>query len=152
MHKMTRSSCRGPRFESQHPYGESQPSRSPFPGDPMPSSGLHRHCMYMEYMHSPRNIHIHTHTKLIKKNLRGKALFLPLCFAGEFTYHVSEFTDLVAMATMCLLTKDSGSLAFQCRRRSMAPQEFSRSAVPGWDYQTIQLSRQTDCWILSISR
>jgi hypothetical protein len=28
--------CRGPRFDSQHPCGGSQPSVTPGPGDPMP--------------------------------------------------------------------------------------------------------------------
>lgn len=39
----TGSSCRGPEFMPQHPYGGSKPQVTQVPGgDPKPSSGLHR--------------------------------------------------------------------------------------------------------------
>ena len=34
-------SSRGPRFDSQHPRGGSQPTIAPVSGDSLPSSGLH---------------------------------------------------------------------------------------------------------------
>lgn len=36
----TGCSCRGPRFNFQHPHGDSPPSVTPVPRDLMPSSGI----------------------------------------------------------------------------------------------------------------
>lgn len=38
--KNTYSSCRGPRFSLQYPYGGSKPPTAPVPGDPAPSFSL----------------------------------------------------------------------------------------------------------------
>lgn len=38
--------CRGPRFVP-HPHSSSQPFAMPVPGDPMPSSGLHKHQAHL---------------------------------------------------------------------------------------------------------
>jgi hypothetical protein len=42
----TGCSYRGPRFNSPHPHGSSQLLTTPVPGDPVPSSGFHGHCMH----------------------------------------------------------------------------------------------------------
>jgi hypothetical protein len=65
----TSCSVREPMFGSQHPHGPSQPSVTPFPGDPVPSSGLYGHCTHIVYKHTGRQgnytheiIYTHTHT------------------------------------------------------------------------------------------
>ena len=44
------STCRssgGMGFDSQHLHSHKNPSVTPVPGDPMPSSGLQGHCMHV---------------------------------------------------------------------------------------------------------
>ena len=61
--KSTGCSYRGPRFNSLHPHGGSQPSITPVPGDPMPSSNLQGHQAHMWQTYTYRQ-NIHTHTKI----------------------------------------------------------------------------------------
>jgi hypothetical protein len=53
------------RFDSLHPYGSSQPSVTSTPGDPVTSSGLHRHFMYVAHRYICRQ---NTYTHKINKN------------------------------------------------------------------------------------
>lgn len=47
--RSTCHSCRGTWFDIQHPWGGSQPSVTPDPGDWMPSSDLFRHQVQVEF-------------------------------------------------------------------------------------------------------
>jgi hypothetical protein len=65
--KSTGCSCRGPRFDSWHPHGASQPPVvAPVLGDSTPSSDLHRHYIHLENRHAcHQNTHIHKLTTTI---------------------------------------------------------------------------------------
>ena len=55
--KNTGCSSRGPEFDSQHPYGGSQSSLTPGPGDPTLLSDL---CGHTHVAHILREIHTYT--------------------------------------------------------------------------------------------
>jgi hypothetical protein len=58
MVKSTGCSCRGPRFDFHHSYGDLQLSVTPFLRDLMPSSGLLGYCKPIAQVQPKLAIHI----------------------------------------------------------------------------------------------
>lgn len=63
--EMAQFPCRGPRFNSQNPWGKLMPSAPPVPGDVMPVSCLFSSCMLVLHINSCT----HTHTQINLKSL-----------------------------------------------------------------------------------
>ena len=94
--KSTCCSCRGPRFSSQRPHGGPQPSVTPVPGDPMPSSDLQFQGTLAPLWRNWHTWSMHTHIrrKCILKKIQGyevksdtvyfSALHLSPSFWGNF--------------------------------------------------------------------
>jgi hypothetical protein len=61
-------SLRGTKLDSQQPHGGSQPSVTPVPGDPVPSTyALHKHDAHT----SMQSKHTHTIFKNLRNTLKG---------------------------------------------------------------------------------
>lgn len=63
------TTCEGPGFSSQYPYDSLYPSVTPVPGDPAPSSDLHRHQTQETENHEPRSVQ---HTDTLRKYWTGQ--------------------------------------------------------------------------------
>lgn len=61
--RSTCSSCKEPKFDPQHPHGDLQPSVTPVPEDPAPSTDFLRYQTHMWHIDRCRQILIHIKSK-----------------------------------------------------------------------------------------